>query len=83
MAANRGTRFHELAAAPPIKVEAKIGRPRGRRSDPDWQPVTLYLHKETYHTVADHLRRKDRKGPTISVLVTELLQMWASENLKT
>ena len=78
--AAKGTRFHELKEAAPIKVQAKTGRPRGMRSDPDWQPVTLYLHSETYRAIGDHLR-KGRKGPTVSVFVNTLLQVWMSENL--
>ena len=64
-------------AAAPLKV----GRPPGKKSNPDYAQVTVYLHKKT------HLAAKKRlldAGGEFSELVENLVAQWIqkSENPK-
>lgn len=54
------------------------GRPAGKRSNPDFEPTTIFLRKATKkianRTLEDQGIRQD-----LSELVEELLQTWISE----
>lgn len=50
----------------------KIGRPRGRRSNPDYEQVTAYIRRETYTAIKIALLQKG-KTRGFSELVEELL----------
>jgi hypothetical protein len=55
------------------------GRPPGKRSNPDFDPTTIFLRVETKDAVAIRLRQEKRLGKRkndLSVLVEELLQNW-------
>ena len=59
----------------------KVGRPPGKKSDPDYTQATVYLRKQT------HLAAKKRlldEGKEFSELVEELVTQWIqkSENPK-
>lgn len=43
----------------PPSEPAKIGRPPGKRSDPDWSPRTIMMHKHTHKSVARILLETD------------------------
>jgi hypothetical protein len=62
------------ASSPAIKM----GRPKGKRSNPDYTQVTAYIRQETYKDIRVLLLQKG-DGQEFSELVEELL----SEYLKT
>jgi hypothetical protein len=64
----------DLPAPPPV---AKMGRPKGKRSNPDYTQVTAYIRQDTYKDVRVLLLQKG-DGQEFSELIEELL----SEYLK-
>lgn len=67
-------------AVPPAAVvvptepdRPKLGRPPGKRSSPDYQSVTTFLHKATYLKVQ---RELVGSGKDFGDVVDELLQNW-------
>ena len=66
-------RQHRPASTAPIKTPRKVGRPPGKKSDPDYSQVTVYLRK------GNHLAAKKRlldDGKEFSELVDELVTAW-------
>ncbi len=53
----------------------KLGRPKGKRSDPDYEQVTAYVKKETYTATKIALLSEGNKQE-FSQLVQELLEQW-------
>ena len=51
------------------------GRPRGKRSDPDFEQVTAYILKHTHQGVKLALLQES-KGQEFSELVEDLLTKW-------
>ena len=51
------------------------GRPPGKRSDPDFQPTTVLLRKQTKKTAARLLEDID-SGQDLSDLIEQLLTEW-------
>ena len=63
----------------PARMEAKtIGRPPGKRSDPEWKQYSLLLRKQTHRKI-DAILREDEDGPDMSELVQQLLEKWLRE----
>jgi len=64
---------------PAPAIEAKpvrgIGRPPGKRSDPDFQPTTILLRKQTKRT-ANRLLEDAEAGQDLSDLIEQLLGDW-------
>lgn len=76
--AETGTRPTEaLPAAAPEVVPAprKLGRPAGKRSNPDYQQVTVLLRSDTYLGVRKQLLGDKRD---VSELINEVLADWLS-----
>ncbi len=70
----------ELEAKPPQLVEdveqpLKRGRPKGKRSHPDYEQVTAYIKKDTYQEIKISLLREGQKRE-FSELIQELLEDW-------
>jgi hypothetical protein len=64
------------AAVPPLVVTPRpMGRPPGKRSDPDWKPRTILMRTKTHRQVSRVLLDRD-EGPDLSELVDELLSEW-------
>jgi hypothetical protein len=64
-----------MPMAEPADVEpAKAGRPRGKKSDPDFKPYTVLLRKKTHRAATDLLR--DDEARDFSDLVQELVDQW-------
>ncbi|PSB27551.1 KilA-N domain-containing protein [Chlorogloea sp. CCALA 695] len=55
--------------------ELKRGRPKGKRSHPDYEQVTAYIKKDTYQEIKISLLREGQKRE-FSELVQELLEDW-------
>ncbi len=60
----------EEAEQPP-----KRGRPKGKRSHPDYEQVTAYIKKDTYQEIKIALLREGQKRE-FSELIQELLEDW-------
>jgi len=59
----------------PATQSKKLGRPKGKRSNPDYEQVTAYIRSQTYRDVKIALLQRggDRE---FSELVEELLTDW-------
>jgi hypothetical protein len=55
----------------------KRGRPKGKRSDPDYEQVTAYIKKETYRQSKIALLQQG-EVQDFSLLVEQLLSEWLS-----
>ena len=56
-----------------VKESKTLGRPRGKRSNPDYTQVTSYIKKETHKSVQRVLLEKEKE---FSELIQELLEEW-------
>ena len=75
----------EEPAAEPLPAPAAIEEPppapkqgrrkSGKRSDPDYTPVTIYLKKDTYTQVQMRMLEQGRRRE-VSDLVQDLLAQW-------
>jgi hypothetical protein len=54
------------------------GRPPGKRSDPDYQPTTVLLRKQTKKTAGRLLEDADM-GQDLSELIEQLLTEWIQQ----
>ena len=54
------------------------GRPPGKRSDPDYQPTTVLLRKQTKKTASRLLEDADT-GQDLSELIEQLLAEWIQQ----
>lgn len=66
------------AAEEPVEppMPAKVGRPRGKRSDPAYQQVTVLLHGDTYREARKRLLDERKE---VSTLLNELLDAWLKD----
>ena len=60
------------------KIEPKRGRPKGKRSDSNYEQVTAYIRKSTHAAVKIELLKNSQKGAKqeFSELIQELLEEW-------
>ena len=65
------------ASMAPIEAGPKMGRPPGKRSDPDFQQTTLILRKETKKKANRKLEDTEAKMD-LSDLVEHLLTEWTT-----
>lgn len=61
------------AATSPPDVPRRVGRPPGKRSNPDYQQVTVLLHGQTYLETRKRLLDERKE---VSDLINELLDAW-------
>ena len=68
--------------APPLEAEPVRGkgRPPGKRSDPDYQPTTVLLRKQTKKTASRLLEDADT-GQDLSELIEQLLGEWIRQQV--
>lgn len=64
-----------VSAPPPAQEESKrrVGRPPGKRSNPEYQQVTVLLHSQTYLEARKRLLDERKE---VSTLINELLDEW-------
>ncbi len=55
-----------------------VGRPPGKRSDPDYKQYSVLLKKQTHRKVSGILRDRDG-GQDVSELVEQLLEQWLAD----
>jgi hypothetical protein len=76
----------EILPAAPAAPATKMGRPKGKRSNPAYTQVTSYIRQDTYTKIRVLLLQKG-DGQEFSELVEELLSKFletqTSESLKT
>ena len=58
-----------------MPTKRRGGRPRGKRSDPDFEQITAYIRKQTHHGVKIALLQEGR-GQEFSELLENLLAEW-------
>ncbi len=61
--------------ATPLPSVRSVGRPRGKRSNPDFEQVTAHIRRETHRRVKLALLEDDQ-GQEFSELVEGLLNTW-------
>lgn len=66
---------HEVEAPAPMISVRPMGRPPGKRSDPDWSPRTILMRTKTHRRVSGALL-DNTKGPDLSELIDQLLTEW-------
>jgi len=68
-----------VPAVTPISEELKSkGRPHGKRSNPDYQPTTVLLRKQTKKIAARRLEDSG-SGKDLSDLIEQLLSEWIQQ----
>jgi|ERR1035438_4910570 hypothetical protein len=70
----------EKHAAPVLPAKA-LGRPPGKRSNPDYAPVQVLLKKQTHKLTRRILSDLDN-GQDVSELVQTLLEQWVAKHQK-
>jgi len=76
----KAAKERDLKVETPAPVETKpqkSGRPRGKRSNPDYEQVTAYIKRETYRNTKIALLQQENKQE-FSELVEQLLTEWLS-----
>lgn len=66
----------EVLPAEPLPAQEsrrRVGRPPGKRSNPEYQQVTVLLHGKTYVEVRKQLLDERKE---VSTLLNELLEEW-------
>jgi len=65
----------QVVPTPPVQEESKrrVGRPPGKRSNPEYQQVTVLLHGQTYLEARKRLLDERKE---VSTLINELLAEW-------
>ena len=64
---------------PPRKNERSLGRPRGKKSNPAYAQVTVYLRREVHKAAKKQLLDD---GKEFSQLVDELVMEWVLKTSK-
>ena len=67
----------EATVSPAELMEKRRGRPKGKRSDPEFDQVTAYIRKDTYRKVKIALLGL-QEPQEFSELLEELLYSWVS-----
>jgi len=60
---------------PPTTTARPLGRPPGKRSNPEWKQFSVLLKRDTQREAANLLRVKD-EGLDFSGLIQALLESW-------
>jgi hypothetical protein len=71
----------QLAPEPERSAPPTFGRPRGKRSDPEYKQFSVLLKKVT-HKQASRLLEDTDRGQDVSELVQELLEGWINAHAK-
>jgi hypothetical protein len=65
-------------AAPAVEQRRGPGRPRGKRSNPDFEQFGVWLKRASHLDATDRLRRR-QEYPDFSELVQALVERWLKE----
>ena len=69
-----------VVESPRHTVGKGVGRPPGKRSNPDWEQVTVYIRKETKRAALRRLL-DEQSTQDLSELLDQLLARWAKPQL--
>ena len=69
------------AQASQTEAASAAGRPRGKRSDPDFTQITAYISKTTHQNIKIALLNEGKKRE-ISELIEERLSEWLREQIQ-
>lgn len=72
----RGDEATSVPSPPPTPISMR-GRPAGKRSNPDYEPTTIFLRKATKKTANRTLEDSGVKQD-LSELIESLLRQWIS-----
>ena len=66
----------DKSESPRPKTPRSVGRPPGKRSNPDWEQITLFIRKDTKRAA---LRRlvEDDSNQDLSEVIEQLLSKWS------
>ncbi len=72
-------------AETPVVVAKSVGRPQGKRSDPEYKQYSALLKKQTHRQASNILRDQEGAGKVkdISELLQSLLEQWVKKQQKT
>jgi hypothetical protein len=74
-----GTATVEHVSSVPVVVSGRsVGRPPGKRSDPEWKQYSVLLRRTTQREASNMLRDKDG-GLDLSGLIESLLEGWIKQ----
>ena len=63
---------------PSPEQKRKFGRPPGKRSNPDWEQLTIYIRKDTKRAALHRLMDDTKHGPRdLSEVIEQLVAKWA------
>ena len=68
----------ESPSPSPSPETARIGRPPGKRSDPDWSPRTILMNRHTHKSVSRILLEAD-SAQDLSEVIDDLLKAWIAK----
>ncbi len=71
---------NKKSSGPSLPLKA-LGRPPGKRSNPDFGPVQVLLKKQT-HKLARRILADLDEGQDVSELVQMLLEQWVTKHQK-
>ena len=57
-------------------IARSVGRPPGKRSNPDWEQITLFVRKDTKRAVQRRMMENESERD-LSEIVEQLLARWA------
>lgn len=67
---------HEAARRSEAERRERVGRPPGKRSNPEWEQVTLFVRKNTKRAAMRRLMDED-SPLDLSEVIEQLLAKWA------
>jgi hypothetical protein len=74
-------RTEKTPAPEPLAPAKPLGRPPGKRSNPDFAPVQVLLKKQT-HKLARRILTDMDNGQDVSELVQVLFEQWVAKQQK-
>ncbi len=69
------------SSQPPTKEpKRKLGRPPGKSSNPDWEPLTIFIRKDTRKAALHRLADENGRGARdFSEVIDQLVAKWAKK----
>jgi len=60
----------------PHRAHRSVGRPPGKRSNPDWEQLTIFIRSETKRAALRRLM-ENQHGKDLSEVIEQLLSRWS------
>lgn len=68
----------QLPPRPRARTARSVGRPPGKRSNPDWEQITIFVRKDTKRAAMRRLMDSDQERD-LSEIVEQLLARWSAK----